>query len=160
MAERNDVFEEPLEERQAEALADARQARVLGQRFIQAIAQIPAVGEVQAGCLDQAALQTNPLEEHDELQLEEHDGVDRRPAARGVEIAHPLADKAQVQLSVEAAVEVISRDEVFERDRDGLIERAELWRTQHGRHPNGGAEEHQRPRQRLGRARRSGPEST
>src|SRR4051794_20571444 len=91
------------------------------------------MGQVQAGRLDQAALGAQPLKEENELELEEHHGVDRRPAALGVAVPGPLADEREVQYGVEVPVEVVRRHQAFERDSDGLVERAELRWTKHDR---------------------------
>jgi hypothetical protein len=40
---------------------------MVGQRFIQAVAHIPAVGEIEGDRLHQLALGANSLEEEDEL---------------------------------------------------------------------------------------------
>ena len=61
--------EEAREHFDAQALADAGQAGVVGQRLVEGIPQVPAVAEVEAGRLDQLALGADALEEHDELQL-------------------------------------------------------------------------------------------
>src|SRR5687768_11943103 len=89
------------------------------------------MGEMQAGGLDQAALRANALEEHDELELEEHDGVDRRPAALRIAVRDPLPDKGEVQCRIEVPVEVMGGDELLERDGDGLVQRTEFGRPQH-----------------------------
>ena len=84
LAEVDDLLEEALEDVDARALPDAGQAGVVGQRLIEGVAQIPAMGQVEAGGLDQLALGADPLEEHDQLQLEEDDRVDGGPTAVGV----------------------------------------------------------------------------
>src|SRR5438094_765082 len=56
LAQLHDVLEEALEDRESQPLPDPRQAGVLGQRLIQAVTEIPAVAEVEAGGLDQAPL--------------------------------------------------------------------------------------------------------
>ena len=45
-------------------------------------------------------------EEHDELELERDDRIDARPTAVGIATLCSLADDAQVEFRVEAAVEV------------------------------------------------------
>ena len=72
---------------------------MIGERLIQRVAEIPAVREVEAGRLDQLPLRADPLEEHDELQLEEDDRVDAGPTPLGIELLRPVADEAEVELA-------------------------------------------------------------
>jgi hypothetical protein len=80
---------------------------VVGPFLIQRITQIPAMRQVAAGRLNEVALGADPLEDHDQLQLEKHDQVDAGPAARGRQLVHPVADEAQVELGLQVAVEVV-----------------------------------------------------
>ncbi len=97
---------------------------MVGEPLVEGVAQVPAVGEVEAGRLDEPAFRTDALEEHDQLQLEEDDWVDGRAAALGVEFPRPLPNEARVQLRVEMAVEVDGGDQVLERNGDRLVEAA------------------------------------
>ena len=99
---------------------------MVGERLVEGVAEVPAVGQVEAGGLDQLALGADPLEEHDQLQLEEDDRVDAGPAPLGVQLPRPLADEAEVELRLQVAVEVVPRDEVLQRDGDRLVEAAGL----------------------------------
>jgi hypothetical protein len=87
--------------------------------------------QVEAGRRDGLALGTDPLEEHHQLQLEEHDRIDAGPAPLAVELARLLADEAQIEPDFEIAVEVVGRDEVLQRDRDGLVEGVGFGRAKH-----------------------------
>ena len=91
-------------------LPDAGQAGVVGQLLVQGVAEVPAMGQVEAGRLDELALGADALEEHHQLQLEEDDRVDAGPAALGIELPRPVADEAQVELRLQVAVEVVSRE--------------------------------------------------
>ncbi len=62
LAQVDDLLKEALEDVDPESLPDAGQAGVVGQRLIEGVAQVSAVGEVEGGGLDQAALGTDPLE--------------------------------------------------------------------------------------------------
>jgi hypothetical protein len=53
------------------ARADARQARMVGQRFIQIEPQVPAHTQAVGSMTQQLAFRANPLKEHDQLELEE-----------------------------------------------------------------------------------------
>ena len=93
LAQVDDLLEEALEDVEPEPLPDAGQAGVVGQRLVEGVAEVPAVGQVEAGRLDQLALGADALEEHDELELEEDDRVDARPAPLGVQLARPSRTK-------------------------------------------------------------------
>ena len=126
----DDLVEEAAEDAQPVPRADAREAGMVRQRFVQPVAEVPAVGEVQAGGLDQAALRADTFEEPNELELEEHDRIDRRPAAVRIAVRDPPPDKGEVQCRVEVPVEVMGGDEFLERDGDGRVQRAQLGRPQ------------------------------
>src|SRR6266536_6281161 len=98
--------EEALETRQAQALPNPGQAGVVRQRLVQAIAQIPAVAEMETRGVDEPALGAQALKEEDVLELEEHDRVNRWPAAPSIAFLDPLATEAQVQLGIEVATEM------------------------------------------------------
>ena len=89
------------------------------------------MGDVETGRLDQLALGPDAFKEHHQLQLEEHHRVDARSSPVGVQLPRPLPDEAQVELGVEVAVEVVSRDQVLQRDGDRVVEAAGLGRTEH-----------------------------
>src|SRR5262245_17985503 len=125
------MLEEALEDRESQPLADAGQAGVIRQRLIQSVAEIPTVRKVQARRIDQVALRAQALEEQDELKFEEHDRVDGRPAPGLVERLDPLSDEAEIQVRVEVAVEVVGRNELFERNHYGLVNRADLRGPEH-----------------------------
>ena len=55
LAQVDDLLEEALKDVDAEALPDAGQAGVVGQVLVQGVAEVPAVGQVEAGGLDQLA---------------------------------------------------------------------------------------------------------
>jgi hypothetical protein len=55
------------------------------------------------------------FEDH-QLQLEEDDRVNRRPAAVGVERPHKLPHEREVQTRLQATVEVIVWDQVLQRE--------------------------------------------
>ena len=63
--------------------------------------------QVQARDFDEVPFRADALEKHHQLQLEEDDGVDAGSPTFGVELARPVADKAQVQRCFEMAVEVV-----------------------------------------------------
>ncbi len=56
LAQLHHPLEEAPEDGDAQALPDLAQGGVVGQRLVQGVAQVPAVGQVQAGRLDELAL--------------------------------------------------------------------------------------------------------
>src|SRR5215207_4891331 len=62
LAQFNDVLEEALEDGEPQPLPDTRQAGMVRQWLLQSITEVPAMGEMQAGGLDQAAARPDPLE--------------------------------------------------------------------------------------------------
>jgi hypothetical protein len=101
------------------------------QRFIELIAQVPAVGDMIADGLHHLALGADALKEHDELQLEEHHRVDARSSLGGIAVRHPLADEAQVQRGGETTIEIVRRDQRFQGGGDGVIQAADFGRAEH-----------------------------
>lgn len=126
------MLEEPAEDRQAEALTDAGQAGVVRERLIEVVAEVPAMRQVEAGQLNELALGADALEEHDEVEPEEDDGIDGGTATWCVAVFDPLSDAGQVKVGIQGPVEVTSRDELLQADGHGTIEAAELRGTEHG----------------------------
>ena len=135
LAEIDDLLEEALEDVDPKALPDAGQAGVVRQRLVQGVAEIPAVGQVEAGRLDELALGADALEEHHQLQLEEDDRVDGGTSTIGVQLRDPLPDEAQVERGFQVAVEVVAGNEGLQRDGDRLIQAAGFCGAEHGRAP-------------------------
>jgi hypothetical protein len=66
----------------AVALADARQAGVVGQQLVEAVPQLPADAQPVGRDGQESSLGADPLAEQDELELEEdHRVVARSPPA-------------------------------------------------------------------------------
>ena len=84
--------------------------------FVEGVAQIPAVGQVEAGRRDELARGADPFEEHDQLQLEKDDRVDARPSSVSIEIVDPFTDEAKIELRLKAAVEIARGNELVQRD--------------------------------------------
>src|SRR5262249_10963104 len=123
-------------------------------RLVGMVAPVPALGKGQGLGRPELTFGANALEEHDELELEGDDRIDTRPAALRGGNADQGADEAQVGLSLEVAVEVVSRHEVLERDGDRTILTTQLDWTKHGsRLILGGRVNHQPSSGRLMRPR-------
>src|SRR5687768_10382856 len=77
----DDRLEEAAEDRQAVALPDPGQARVVRQLLVQVIPQVPPDAQPIGSYPDQLPLGADPFEEHHELELEEDPRIDRRSPA-------------------------------------------------------------------------------
>jgi hypothetical protein len=104
---------------------------VVGQGFVEVVAELPAVGEVETRGLDELAFRADALEEHDQLELEEDHRVNGGTATGGVAISDPHPNDAKIQRRIKVAIEVISRDEVLKRDGHGSVEATELGWSEH-----------------------------
>jgi len=105
---------EPFEQRQPEPLANARQTGVVGERLVEVVAEIPAVGEIERHRAHQLTLRAQPLKEEDQLQLEEDDRVNAWSATRRVTLLDPGTDEAEVQLRLQVAVEMVRRHQLLD----------------------------------------------
>src|SRR5829696_1491550 len=94
------------------------------------------MGQVQPSGLNQLVLGAEPVEEYDQLELEEDDRINRGTAPLGVELGDPLAHEAQVERGFQVAIEVILRNEVLEGDGNRFVEAAGLGGTEHKAFPN------------------------
>jgi hypothetical protein len=83
---------------------------VVGQRLEQIVAQVPPHREAIRDRPHELAFGAQILEEHHQLQLEEDDRVNRRPAALSVERLYQLPHKREVEPSLKAPVEVLFGD--------------------------------------------------
>src|SRR4051794_6693198 len=158
----HDLLKEALEDADAQSLPDPGQAGVVRQRLIEGVAEIPPMGEVETRRLDQLPLRANALEEHDQLEFEEDYRIDGGPPPLGVQLLDLAADKAEIGLRFQVAVEVVVRNEVLERDGDRLVAAASLGGAKHRSPPGRRVESARRVPSRLlvlslslGRARRA-----
>jgi hypothetical protein len=96
------------------------------------------VRQVDGGDLHQLALAAQPLEEQDQLELEEHDRVEARSLGARVAVADQLAHEAQVERRLQVAVEVVRRHQVVQRGRHRAVHPAGLRRAEHRQRPPAG----------------------
>src|SRR5206468_148851 len=94
------VLEEALEDRQAVALTDAGQTRVVGQRLMQVIPQVPAQAQTVSSHPDQLPLGADVFEEHHQLELEKDDRVDRGTTPLFISRADQVPNEGQVEFGV------------------------------------------------------------
>jgi hypothetical protein len=135
LAEVDHMLEEAAKDIETEALPDASEPGGIGQRLVQAVAEIPPDTEAIRGQGEELALRAKALEEHHEVELEEDHGIDRRPASVGIAALDPIPDETQIEAGIEVAVEVIAGHEGVERNSDGWTKLSGLSRTKHRRTP-------------------------
>ncbi len=89
---------------------------MIGQRLVQVVSEEPADAQTVRRYLHKLPLTAHVLEEHHQLQAKEDDRVDAGPAPAGIQRAHQLSDEGEVEGLLQAAVEVVFRDEVLQRN--------------------------------------------
>lgn len=90
--------------------------RGVGYLVGQAQAEKPAVGDVDLNLTYQLALASNTEQVTDKQRLEEQYGVKRGPAVIGtVEMTHSIADKAEIERSLDLTQQMVRWHEFFER---------------------------------------------
>ena len=72
-----------------------------------AIAQVPAVGQLETRRRDELPFRAHAFEEHDQLEREEDHRVDTRMATVGVARPRPRADEAEVPLCLQVVGAVV-----------------------------------------------------
>ena len=77
------------------------------------IAQIPAHRETVGCHAHQLPLGAYTLKEHHQLQLEEHNWVDRGAATLDVQRSDELSHEREIEPLLQAAAEAVSRDEIL-----------------------------------------------
>jgi len=127
-----DSLEKALENLDAQTLPDTGQAGVVGQDLVEGVAQIPAVGQIETGRLDQFPLGTDAFKEHDQLQLEENDRVDGGPAAFAIPLPGPVADEVKVKRGFKVTVEVAQGNDFLQGDSNWFVKAARLCGAEHG----------------------------
>ena len=103
------------------------QGGVIGQRFVQVVAEIPTVGEVEAGDLDSFAFRAQSFEEHNQVQLEEDHGINRGPPTASVHVSDEVTHEREVEGTVEMSVEVVRGHGSFERGQYRSVKVSRLW---------------------------------
>jgi|SRR5215469_15894347 len=87
----DDGLKEAVEQLHTIASADTRQARMVGQLLVQVIPQVPADAEPISRMPHQEPFRAYSLKKHDELQFEEHHGINRRTPLARIGLMHKLA---------------------------------------------------------------------
>lgn len=68
--ELHNLFKKPLKDGESIARTNLAQTAVIGDGFIEVIAEVPAMREIEAHGLHQLSFRADAFEEHDQLQLE------------------------------------------------------------------------------------------
>src|SRR5216683_123906 len=86
---------------------NARQARMIGKRFVQVIPHIPAHAQPISRMVHQLPFRTYTLEKHHQLQFEKHNGINRRTTTACIGLLNKLTHKGEVECSLQVSIEVI-----------------------------------------------------
>jgi hypothetical protein len=95
------------------------------------VAHVPPHREAVGDEAHQFPLATDTLMEHDQLQTEEHFGIDARTARGGIAILYQFSDEGEIELRLKTAVEVVLWHKIFERDVFGEWLEVALLSTHH-----------------------------
>src|SRR5437773_1488474 len=132
------MFEEALEDSKTESLANLGEAGMVRQGLVEAVADVPALGDVEGHGFHELALGAQPVKEEEELQLEKDNRINAVSSALSVLVGDPVADKAQIELCLEPAIEVVLRDELVKRGQHRPVKPAHFRWTQHDACASGG----------------------
>jgi hypothetical protein len=112
----HDALEEAPEDIHAIAVADASQAGMVRQRFVEVVAELPSDTQPVGSQGKQLALGTEALKEQHQVQLEEDHWVNRGTTNRRIAVGNEIAHEVEVERAVEKPVEVVGRHEVVQRE--------------------------------------------
>src|SRR6266487_6794885 len=96
------------------ASANTRETRMVGKRLAEVIAKVPHHAQPISSMAHQQAFRANTLEEHDELQFEEHDRVDGGATATSIGLLHEFPHNREVKYPLKVTVEMILRYQFFQ----------------------------------------------
>jgi hypothetical protein len=107
-------LEETTENVDAIASTDTGEAGMIGQGLVQIITNEPADAEPISCMTHQQTFGAYPFKEHDQLQFEEDNGINRGTTSTGVGLLHELADKGEIKCSLQVPIEMIGWNQVFQ----------------------------------------------
>ena len=84
---------------------------MVGQGFVQIVAQIPPHAQPVGDQAHEVAFGANAFEEHHQLQLEEDHRINAGAPVRRHSTPAPLTDKREVEHPLQVAIEVVSRNQ-------------------------------------------------
>src|SRR5712692_3235283 len=105
---------EATEELYPIASPDTREARMVRQWLSQIVAEIPADAESISRQLHQVSFRANPIKEHHQLQLKEHDRIDRGAATACVGLLSQRAHKGEIKGPFQVTIEMILGHQLFD----------------------------------------------
>src|SRR5438309_82925 len=85
-----------------------------------------------AGNPHQLSFRVQTFKEESELELKEDHRVDGRSPVDGVAVLDPVAHEGENEGALQVSIEVISRNQLFQRDLDRPLEVSLLGRNEHG----------------------------
>jgi hypothetical protein len=103
----DDGLEEASKDVQAIALADFAETRMIGQRLIQIVPEIPSDAQSICHLAHEQALRPYIFKEHHQLQFEEHYRINRWSSSTCVALANQFVHKREIQDSLQMAVKMI-----------------------------------------------------
>jgi hypothetical protein len=112
----HDLLEEAAEDSKPVAIPDLGEAGVVGQGLVEVVSQIPADAKAVGHNSHQLPLASQSLEEEDKLEFEEDYRVHARATSGGVAIDDQFPHKREIERPLQVSVEVLLRDEFFERE--------------------------------------------
>lgn len=86
---------------------------------MEVVPRVPADAQPVGGDPHEFTRAPHAFEGHDELQTEEDLRVDARVSRSSVAVLHQVPNERKVEPLLEAAVEIVSRDQALQRDASG-----------------------------------------
>lgn len=111
-------FEEVAKHRQAIARADAGEAGVVRQGFVEIVPEIPSDAQAVLRVAHEEALRTNAFKKHHQLQFEKDFGGHRWSTAWYVGILHQIAHKRQIERAVQMSIKMVKWHQRLQRHGD------------------------------------------
>src|SRR5258708_13385681 len=110
-------FKKAPKDCQAKPLADTSKTGMVGQRLIQTMPHVPSHTQPICDLVHEQALGADIFKEHDQLQLEEHDWVNRRSSGSSIALANQIVYKREVQNFLQMAVKMVLGNQLLQGHR-------------------------------------------
>src|SRR5439155_6437717 len=108
-------LKEATEQLDAIALTNTRETRMVGQRLIQIVADVPAHAEPISSKLHQESFRANVVEEHHQLQLEEDHRIYGGATCTSIRLFDQVAHKREIYHIIQMAIEMIGWNKLIKR---------------------------------------------
>src|SRR5581483_6942812 len=106
-------FEEAAKNVQSITGANTAQARMIGERLVEIIAQIPTNTQAVSRLEHELAFGANALKKHHQLQLKKDNRVNRRTTQVCIGLLDKRPYKREIQLLLQMPIEIVLWDEFF-----------------------------------------------